>query len=201
MRIKPFSLKTMVNHLLKTTNMEIKKSTTLPFGKKIRVGNFYILKHSHTLTGKELRALRNAQKIPEEVQKSLTRGSLPYLKVSTIADSWSVEFAVGMTVFHAIDEIECLHDDKGNYFLDSTTTNSLYNIFNSWYCSTATVGDEEYQADMIKAMKRYLDRASKKNSAPLSAEENEKVLDEVEKSEKRKAALLNIFDNIKKGEK
>ena len=178
---------------------EKKNVSMLPFGKRVMCGNYYVYKGTRTLSGKELKRLRNNDKVPKEIQSQLQRGSLPYIMVSTVADSWEVKFMVGMTMFNAIDEIPVFHDDKGNYVYLGEQANNLANLINFWACTTSTVGDAEFQADCIKAMQRYLDRMSVKNSAPLSKEENEKVLDEELKREENKATLIDMAREIKKG--
>ena len=75
----------------------------LPFGKKVMLGSFYVLKHSRSLSAKEAKALRNAEGLPPEIIKALDRRSLPYIKVSSVSESWSVEFVAGMCMYDAID--------------------------------------------------------------------------------------------------
>lgn len=156
----------------------------LPFGKRVMCGNYYVLKHTKSLTKKELEKLRNLQNIPNDVRSHLQRGALPVITVSTITDSWRIEFVVGMGVYEAINEIPIAMDSDGNYTYYGTGYTNLGNLINGWYAYTSTVGDEEYQADVIKALQNYLSRMSEKNKAPLPAEETEEVLkDEAEKEE------------------
>lgn len=154
----------------------------LPFGKRVMCGNYYILKHTKSLTKKEIEKLRNAQNIPNDVRKHLTRGVLPVITISTITDSWRIEFVAGMGVYEAIAEIPIAMDSEGNYTYYGTGYTNLGNIINGWYAYTSTVGDEQYQTDVIKAMQEYLARMAEKNKEPLSVKETEGVLnDEIEK--------------------
>lgn len=173
----------------------------LPFGKKVMCGSFYVLKHTKALSSKELKKLRKAQGIPDDVQKHLSRGVLPYITISTVTDSWRIEFVIGLTMFNAINEIPVAVDSEGNYTYYGNGYKNLGNIINGWFAYTSTVGDAEYQATVIKAMQDYLNRMAEKNKAPLSEEENKKVLDEVEAQEKHKEVLIKMSDHIKDGEK
>lgn len=172
----------------------------IPFGKRVKCGNYVIEKHTRALGKKELKKLRDAQGIPPEVQKELSRGALPYITVSTLAGSWKIEWVVGMSMFNAIDEIPVMHDDKGNYEVLTGFENDTNMLFNFWACATATVGDETFQSDVIKAMQEYLKRQSEKNKEPLPADEAEKVLDEEEKKESHAAMLQGVKDYIDKEE-
>lgn len=169
----------------------------LPFGKRVPIGGFYVLKRSRALSSKELKKLRSAQGIPDDVQKHLGRGTLPYITVGTITDSWRIEFCCGMMVFNAINEIPVAIDADGNLSYYGTGYRNLGNIINGWFAYTSTVGDEQYQAECIKAMQDYLNRMSEKNKEPLSAEENEKILDELEATGKHKNALIEMSSVIK----
>ena len=44
---------------------------SLEFGKKVQVGNYYILKYSKSLSKAEVKRLRSAQNIPADIQKHL----------------------------------------------------------------------------------------------------------------------------------
>lgn len=230
----------------------------LPFGKKVMCGNFYVQKHTRALSSKELKRLRKAEGIPEDIQKHLSRGVLPYITVGTVTDSWKVSFVIGMTTFAAIDEIPVAVDGDKNYTYYGNGRINLGNIINHWFATTSTVGDELYQAQSITAMQDYLARMSGKpmtddekekgktnilkemqecidklsplkatepdvqvellklhkdmrlllnklfikedHSQPLSKEENEKVLKESEDNEKHKAVLIEMSNEIQKGE-
>lgn len=166
----------------------------LPFGRRVMCGNFYVLKHVKALDKKTLKKLRTAQGIPADVQKHLKRGVLPYITVGTVSDSWRIEFAVGLTMYKAIDEIPVAVDNEGVYTYWGNARVNLGNLINGWFTYTATVGDEEYQATVIKAMQDCLARMSKKNAEPLSEEENEKVMEEIERQEQTRKFLLSGSD-------
>lgn len=170
----------------------------LPFGKKVLLGNFYVLKHTKALTSAELKKLRKATGIPADVQKHLERKALPYITISTITDSWRIEFMIGMGMYEAIDEIPVAVDSEGIYTYYGNARVNLGNIVNGWFAYTSTVGDEEYQGSVIKSMQDYLKRASDKGKYPLSKEENEKVLDAELEKEEHKETLKSMSQDLGK---
>ena len=169
----------------------------LPFGKRVMCGNYYVLKHTKSLTKKEIEKLRNAQNIPNDVRKYLTRGVLPVITVSTVTDSWRIEFVAGMGVYEAIAEIPIAMDSEGNYTYYGAGYTNLGNIINGWYAYTSTVGDEEYQADVIKAMQSYLSRMAEKNKEPLPAEETKEVMDNEASKESASQTLKEMSEEVK----
>lgn len=170
----------------------------LPFGKKVMLGGFYVLKHTKALSSAEVKKLRNAKGIPADVQKHLERKALPYITVSTLTDSWRIEFVIGMGVYEAIDEMPVAVDGEGVYTYYGNARTNLGNIINGWFAYTSTVGDEQYLGDVIKAMQDYLARSSEANKEPLSDEENEKVLEEELGKENHKATLKSMLDELSK---
>jgi hypothetical protein len=152
----------------------------LPFGKRVTLGNYVILKYSKTLSKKDLKMLRKAQGIPDEIQKHLNRGSLPYILISTVSGSWSIEWCIGMGMYNAINEIPVAKDGDGNIVYYGNGYHNLYTLINNWFCYTTTVGDFEYQQATSKAMSEYLERAYKAKAEPTAEEvaESEKAADE-----------------------
>lgn len=172
----------------------------LPFGKRVMCGNYYVLKTTRSLSGNEVKRLRQTEHIPDEMKKHLQRSSLPVITVGTVADSWRVVFLGGLTMFNAIDEIPVFRDGEGHYMYLGNALANLRSLFNFWACATSTVGDEEFQADVINATHRYLDRMSEKNKTPLAKEENEKIMKESSDIEKQRAMLSSMSETIKNGE-
>lgn len=170
----------------------------LPFGKRVMISGFYVYKHARVLSKKEMKALRSASYIPDAAAKHLGRASLPVITIGTVTDSWKIEFCVGMNMYEAIDEIPVAMDGEGKYTYYGSGYQILGNLINGWFAYTSTVGDAEYQADVIKAMQRYIERASKKNSEPLDKQEAEKVLDKCEASERGASALRKMKTEAEK---
>lgn len=144
----------------------------LEHGKKARVGNYEVLKYSKSLSKKELKQLREGvtDELPAAVKECLQRGSLSYIKVSTISGSWSVEFVVGTTMYDAINEIPVAQDSEGNITYYGTQYSNLHATINAWLADTTTVGDFEYQKAKQEALSEYLKRAAKVKAT----KENEK---------------------------
>lgn len=180
----------------------------LDFGVKVHVGNFYFLKYSKSLSKKELAVLRKALNIPKEIQKHLQRGSLPYIKVSTVSNSWSVEFVIGTTMYEAIDALNIVMDDDGVRQLYGVEMKNTQAIFVAMLADTTTVGDFEYQVAKQKLLTEYLDRAGKelneKQDAGKSEEElkqeSDKAAQEVLDNETYAQTIEDMGEHIKKEE-
>ena len=172
----------------------------LPFGKRVTLGNYVILKYSKTLSKKDLKMLRKAQGIPDEIQKHLNRGSLPYIRISTVSGSWSIEWCIGMGMYHAIDEIPVAKDCDGNIVYYGNGYHNLYTLINNWFCYTTTVGDFEYQKATTKAMEEYIDRASNAAVQYATTEEDEAAADAIADAADHVAVLKNMSDEIRKEE-
>lgn len=156
------------------------------------------MKKSRTPSKKELKAMRKASNIPEEVQRHLDRGQLPFIEVGTVSGSWRIEFVCEFGMYRALDEIPVAIDSDGNLTYYGDAYKSLGNLINSWFAYTSTVGDAEYQADVVKAMERYLSRMAKAGKKPLSAKENESVLTEAEDNARHEETLKNMLNEIEK---
>ena len=142
----------------------------MEFGKKVKVGNFYLLKYSKSLSSKELSKLRDAADVPAEMRKYLSRGSLPYIKVSTVTDSWSVEFVMGMNMFNVLDGVKVVHDGEGVYQLYGTEERNVHALLVGMFADTTTLGDIEYNVAKQKLLSEYVDRASKAAVSAVEAE-------------------------------
>lgn len=181
----------------------------LEFGKKVACGNYYILKKSRSLSKAELKKLRRANGIPAEVQKHLQRGSLPYIKVSTISENWSVEFAIGMTMYAFIDATQVVMDDEGNRMVFGEDRNLMENIFVQMMTDTTLVGDKEYRLGKMKLRQEYLDREAKRMNEVADAgkteyelrKESDEAVQEVIDRDKHAATILEMGEHIAKEEK
>lgn len=160
------------------------------FGVKVHVGNFYFLKYSKSLSKKDLAVLRKALNVPEDIKKHLQRGSLPYIKVSTVTGSWSVEFVVGTTMFDALDGLKVVVDDRGVRQLYGVEGKNTEAIFVAMLADTTTVGDYEYQVAKQKLLSEYLDRAGKKQNEKEDAGKSEEEL-----RAESDAAAQEVLDN------
>lgn len=168
----------------------------LEFGKKVKVGNFYILKYSKSLNKAEQKRLRSASNIPADVQKHLERASLPYIKVSTITNSWSVEFVMGMAFFNALNAVRVVMDDEGNRQLYGVEAKNIEAMLVAMFADTAVVGDFEYQTAKQKLLSEYLERASKEAVENTDTEDSAKALDEAAEREDLKGKVLKVGSAI-----
>lgn len=165
----------------------------LELGKIYHAGNFIIMKFTRTLTGKQMRRLRDAMNIPRDVQKRLERNGMQFIKASTVSGSWSVEWAFGMSFFKAIDEMPV--NENGEFY--GTALDNLTMILTCMFADTSVVGDMEYMAGKQKLMHGYFGRMAKKGE-PTEEEikESEKAADEVLKNEEHKATLISMAKEV-----
>lgn len=180
----------------------------LEFGKKVSVGNYYILKYGKHLSNNELKELRKKERVPMNVRECLQRRTLPYIKVSTVSNSWAVEFVIGTTMYNALDNLHVVMDDEGNRLLYGVEKKNTEAIFVSMMADTTTVGDYEYQVAKMKLLSEYLDRASKKKNEEGDAgksdndikKESEEAVQEVIDRDTTKTVLLHAAEEMKKGD-
>ena len=169
----------------------------LEFGKKVRVGNFYILKHSKSLTKKEQKLLRSASGIPADVQAHLDRMSLPYIKVATVTESWCIEFVMGMAFFNALNSVNVVMDGEGNRQLYGVEAKNIEAMIVAMFADTSVVGDFEYQKGKQELLSEFLERASKEAVDDTDEQESAKALDDVAKMEETRGRLINISEGVK----
>lgn len=168
----------------------------MELGKIYHAGNFIIKKFTRTLTKEQMRQLRDGINMSREVQRNLQRIGLPFIKVSTVSGSWSVEWAFGMSFFKAIDEMPVNED--GEFY--GVALDNLTMILTCMFADTSVVGDMEYMAEKQKLMHKYFDRMAKKGE-PTEEEnkESEEAADEVLKNEEHKATLINMAKEVENG--
>ncbi len=169
----------------------------LEFGKKVKVGNFYILKYSKALKKAEQKKLRTASGIPEDIQKHLDRMSLPYIKVATVTDSWSVEFVIGMSFYNALDKVNVVMDGEGNRQLYGVEAKNIEAMLVAMFADTSVVGDYEYQKGKQELLSAFLERVSKEAVDNTNEEESAKALEEEAQKEEFKGNLLKVGDAVK----
>lgn len=168
---------------------------SLPYGKKIRVKNFVILKYSKALKKSELKEVRNMQGIPADVQKHLQRGGLPYIKVSTLAENWSVEFVCGSTMYNYIDTRQT--EPEWDDILTEDSVTALHNLFVMMLADCTIFGDEEYITAKGKLLQEYMARQKAKEETSEEKAADDKVLEELKNDEDAKANILSMVDDLK----
>lgn len=167
--------------------MESKKS--LQFGKKYKVGNFFVLKYNRVLSKGEVKELRTQLGIPADERKKLQRAQMPYIKVEAVSGVWSIYYCCNTTVFRMIDEMLGAGGEKNETF--------LAHLFNMWFTDTIVAGDEEYFVDKAKAFKAFMERQQAKS---VSDGDDDAILDEMKEREAAKATIVSIGKNIIEGE-
>lgn len=161
----------------------------MDFGKKYRVGNFEIIKLSRSLTKNEIKQLRTEAGIPASVQKYLTRGSLPYIKVRTISGMWALEWSVGMTMFNIFDSAD---------FENANEREAMKGLLTRFYSITSVLGDAQMERDIQKVFADFLGRikANKDNK-----EEEKAILDNIEAKMKAEKNISEIGKEVRDGKK
>lgn len=165
--------------------------TTIPFGKKMKVRNFIILKYSKSLRPNEAKALRQGKGIPDDVMKFLKRNSLPYIKVETLSGDWSSEWICSSTIFNYIDTRRYFEGENGVVFTDQSV-NSLHNLFVLMYADCTVFGDQKYLEDKALALEAYMERCGNKRKDDDKAD-----LDAIKEEEALEQAKANIVDMAK----
>ena len=133
----------------------------MEFGKKICVGNFVMMKKTHALSKSEMKALRDLEKIPEDKRKILSRGTVPYIRVSDVGGGWSLEVSLEHTMFDALDALTVVCGDDGRWTVPGIEGKNVVAILTGMFVDTTIVGDMEYQKEKLRVMSAYLERATK----------------------------------------
>lgn len=133
----------------------------MDFGKKICVGNFVMMKKTHALSKSEMKALRDLEKIPEDKRKILSRGTVPYIRISDVGGGWILEVSLEHTMFDALDALTVVRADDGRWTVPGIEGKNVVAILTGMFVDTTIVGDMEYQKEKLRVMSAYLERATK----------------------------------------
>lgn len=186
----------MAEKKTKPANKQENKKVGMPFGKKIQIGNYYVLKYTKTLTRKELMMLRASSEAAAYAKMrgiDLSRGGVPYIKVGTIGGDWELHFGCNATMFYYIDSRfigENLTDE--NY-------KALYSLFLLFYGDTTIMGDGEYVEAKGQLLKSFLERTKAQPETEQSKKEDDAVLEEVKKMEEAKANIIQMGKEVADG--
>ena len=159
----------------------------MEFGKKIFVGNFVLMKKTRALSKREMKALRDLEKIPEDKRKILSRGTVPYIRVSDVGGGWSLEVSLEHTMFDALDALTIVRADYGRLTVPGIEGKNAEAVLTGMFVDTTIVGDMEYQKEKLRVMSAYLERVSKerleREKAAAEAAEASKEAAEDDKGE------------------
>lgn len=172
---------------------------SLPFGKKLRVRNFVVLKYTKSLKPSELKQLRNQKGIPAEVQKHLQRGGLPYIKVETLAGDWACEWICSSTMYRYIDTRKMMTEPGFENMLTDDSVNALHNLFVLMYADCTIMGDTEWLEAKAKALQDLMARKKISAETPESKAADDKVLEELKAEEETKANIIDMANKIEEG--
>lgn len=158
--------------------MENKASNVkgLPFGKRLRCGNFYVEKISRALSKADMKKLRKDMPVFKDRQRT----AMPVIRVSDLQGMWRVEYAVSATMFHIFDNYAWDYYD-GEYYITDDTCKRLVTML---FCDTTVVGDMEYVNARVKALNEFTMRVK---APEVSDEEDEKIVETLK--------ALDIIDN------
>lgn len=173
--------------------MDKKEILVLPFGKKVQVGNFTVLKFTKTLTKNQLKQLRDDKGIHPDVQKQLSRAGLPFIKVEAISQIWAVEFCCNTGVYMFIDRVlplAIVAEQEGRA-PEFESIADFAHLFGMWMTDTCVQGDSIYYADKGNALKALIER----QKASMS-ENDDKALKEVQEAENAKASIVEMANKL-----
>lgn len=166
----------------------------MEFGKKYRVGNYYMVKVSKSLSGAEQSALRSY--LPEELKRGLHRRSLPYIRIGTISGSWAIEFSLFEGMFTALDGA------TEEELRDTETLNLLHNLFTGFHVDTTMMGDKEYNQAKSAALQSFLERRASE-MRPETGEEktaDDKIVEEMKSDFEKEDAMVRMAKEFEDGE-
>lgn len=175
----------------------------MEYGRKLQFGNFVVLKYTRGLTKAERKELSDVEKFPWKIRKEISRGTLPYIKVSTVSGSWSVHFVYGTSMYDAIDELGGVLG-----MITPTEKQNAERLFTLMYVNTTVVGDNDYQYGCAKLLDEYLKRASKdrnkreddgKDEKEMNREDEEILSEELDRTS-TVSAITEMAEQIKKEE-
>lgn len=169
---------------------------TLPFGKKLRVSNFEVLKYTKTVDGATLRRMRSAKGIPADMQRSLTRGVVPYIRVSAIGGMWAVELSCVCAMFVFIDHMKTCDAESVKGHRPCFTEESelqLAHLFTMWYADTSVFGDDEYMKSKAEALKAFTERIK---APEIEKKADDKILEESRALSEAEEGMAGIAEDI-----
>lgn len=165
----------------------------MEFGKKICVGNFVLMKKTRALSKREMKALRDLEKIPEDKRKILSRGTVPYIRVSDVGGGWSLEVSLEHTMFDALDALTIVRADDGRWTVPGIEGKNAEAVLTGMFVDTTIVGDMEYQKEKLRVMSAYLDRVSKERWSARRPREQKRSLIRLKRRPRRpKRRLLRL---------
>lgn len=182
-----------------------KEILVLPFGKKIQIGNYTVLKYTKSLTKAQMKQLRDDKDIHPEVRKQLQRSGLPFIKVEALSQIWSVEFCCNTGVYLCLDRVlpQAILAEQEGRKPEFDSVADFAHLFGMWMTDTCVQGDSIYQADKANALKALMERqaASRKAETKEEKAKDDAILDELKAEFEAKAQIVDMAKTIEKGGK
>lgn len=182
----------------------MEKTLELEFGKKYRVGNFYVFKYNKVLRKSEVQKLRNDMGIPNDFRKYLERAQLPFIKIEAISGIWAMEVCCNTIMYQFINWRlpHAIKADEEGVVLENNTIADFAHMFAMFYTDTCVFGDSIYSADKANALKAFMNRQKAFKEAHESDEEklkDDEELEAVKKDEETRAKIIDMAEQLKKG--
>lgn len=139
----------------------------LPYGRRLKCGNFFVEKIGRALSKADMKALRASM---PEAFRGRQRTSMPVIRVSDIRGMWRVEYAVASAMFHVFDSFGWGCFDGECYITDETCRRLITMLF----CDTTVLGDAEYIGERVKALNAFTMRVK---APEVDDEDDERTLE------------------------
>lgn len=169
----------------------------IPFGKKIRVGNFYVMKTTKVLSKKELSTMRKERGITEEVSKRLHRYGMPLITIGDIAGGWKISYAPTMSVYQFIDNLTATTEG----IVSQAEEESLRNLILLVYMGSTILGDKELNMERVRIHNEFSERAGANTSTEETAEQkaaDDKITEEEAKSHRDADTIVDMMETAAK---
>lgn len=163
----------------------------IPYGRKIEVGNFYLLKRTKALSKSDLAKLRAENGVPADLKKQVSRQGLPYIVVSAKSGIWQIEYSYLTSVYHFIDN--CKLNENGE--IVEEYKNALHNYFCVIFGTSTILGDNLYYREINDAICGFMTRSAVQHQ--VSDEEDSKILAEEQKKFMEQEKLSKIASDLK----
>ncbi len=175
----------------------------MDYGIKVYAGNFCMRKVRKALSKKEIDAVYSH--LPEKSalrvsRKGLQRAGLPCIEVMTVSGSWKVTFAVGETMFAALDGLTVVKNGA-RHEVGGPEKGNAEMLFCMMYADCSVVGDDEYQKAKAEAFGAYVKRASAKRmeaerdmDADALVKESDAAVDDVMERDRLTEAVRTISE-------
>lgn len=155
---------------LKTSSVfMVTENSGIPFGVRLRCGNFYVQKFSRGLSRSEHSSLRKECSIPKGERLPLVRGTLPFIRLASISGSWRLEWACTMHMFSLLNSLEVVDG-----VLSESALSELKSLLSVLYTETTVLGDADLMKDRVNSIASYISRIT----APRSDKDDELLDDE-----------------------